>query len=86
MGTGFLISLFILGGIREIFGSRTLLGFQVMPDFYEPWLIMILPAGAFLTLGLLMGLANFYADHKKRIEKELIVQDYLKAKAALKAQ
>ena len=37
-----------------------------MPDFYEPWLIMILPAGAFLTLGLLMGLANFYAEHKKK--------------------
>lgn len=86
MGAGFLISLFILGGLREIFGSRTLLGFQVMPDLYEPWLIMVLPAGAFLTLGLLMGLANFYAEHKKKIEKENIVQKYLKTKTALKAQ
>lgn len=86
MGTGFLLSLFILGGIREILGSRTLLGFQVMPDIYEPWLIMILPAGAFLTLGLLMGFSNAYAEHKKKIEKEGIVQDYLKTKAALNIQ
>lgn len=86
MGVGFLIVLFILGGLREIFGSSTLLGVQVMPDFYEPWLIMILPAGAFLTLGLLMGLTNFYSQHKKNIEKSKIVKEYLKTKAALKAQ
>ncbi len=86
MGTGFLAALFVLGGIREILGSRSLLGFQIMPDFYEPWLIMILPAGAFLTLGLLMALSNAYTEHKKRIEKEIIVQDYLKAKATLNIQ
>lgn len=86
MGTGFLLALFVLGGIREILGSRTLLGFQVMPDFYEPWLIMILPAGAFLTLGLLMGLSNSYTERKKRIEKDSVIKDYLTAKATLKVQ
>ena len=86
MGTGFLIALFVLGGLREIFGSRTLLGFQVLPDFYEPWLIMILPAGAFLTLGVLMGFLNAQSERKKRIAKEAIVQDYLKVKASLQAQ
>jgi H+/Na+-translocating ferredoxin:NAD+ oxidoreductase subunit E len=86
MGAGFLLALFILGGIREILGSRTLLGFQIMPDFYEPWLIMVLPAGAFLTLGLFMGLLNSYSEHKKNIEKEAMVQNYLTAKATLNAQ
>jgi len=86
MGTGFLIALFVLGGLREIFGSRTLLGFQVLPDFYEPWLIMILPAGAFLTLGVLMGFLNANSERKKRIAKEAIVKDYLSVKASLKAQ
>jgi electron transport complex protein RnfE len=57
-----------------------------MPDFYEPWLIMILPAGAFLTLGLLMGGINSYNQRKKRIEKDNIVQEYLKAKGSLKLQ
>jgi len=86
MGAGFLIALFVLGGLREIFGSGTLLGIQVMPDFYEPWLIMILPAGAFLTLGLLMGLSNAYSERKQKMVKESIVQEYLKVKATLKAQ
>lgn len=86
MGVGFLIALFVLGGIREIFGSRTLLGYQIMPDFYEPWLIMILPAGAFLTLGLLMGLSNAYLHHKNKIKKDGIVKEYLKTKAMLNTQ
>lgn len=86
MGLGFLMALFVLGGIREILGSRTLLGFQVMPGFYEPWLIMILPAGAFLTLGLLMGMSNSYAEHKKKIEKDQIIKDYLMVKESLKAE
>lgn len=80
MGAGFLIALFVLGGIREILGSRTLLGYQVLPDMYEPWLVMILPAGAFLTLGLLMGLANLYNAHKKNAERERIVEKYLQSK------
>jgi Na+-translocating ferredoxin:NAD+ oxidoreductase subunit E len=86
MGTGFLMALFVIGGIREILGSRSLLGYQIMPDFYTPWLIMILPAGAFLTFGLLMGFSNSYAERKKKIEKEESIQNYLKVKANLKVQ
>lgn len=81
MGSGFLIALFVLGGIREILGSRTLLGMQVLPDFYEPWLIMILPAGAFLTLGFLMGFSNAYAERKKRLEREAILKKHVKPSA-----
>jgi electron transport complex protein RnfE len=79
-GTGFLIVLFIIGGIREIIGSGTLLGFQIMPQVFEPWVIMILPAGAFLTLGLLMGLANFYVDSKKSKERENILEKFRASK------
>lgn len=77
-GTGFLIALVIMSGIREMIGSRTLLGYQVLPNGFEPWLIMILPAGAFLTLGLLMGLANFYVDKKKKSEHRELIQKYRK--------
>ncbi len=76
MGSGFTLALIILGGIREIIGSRTFFGFQVLPDQFEPWLIMILPAGAFLTLGLLLGAVNVYIDRKKRIEHESIIAHY----------
>lgn len=75
-GAGFLISLFVLGSIREIIGSRTILGYQVLPNGFEPWLIMILPAGAFLTLGLLMGFANMYIERKKNLEREALIAQY----------
>lgn len=75
-GAGFLISLFVLGSIREIIGSRTILGYQVLPNGFEPWLIMILPAGAFLTLGLLMGFANIYIERKKNLEREALISQY----------
>jgi Na+-translocating ferredoxin:NAD+ oxidoreductase subunit E len=75
-GVGFLISLFVLGSIREIIGSRTILGYQVLPNGFEPWLIMILPAGAFLTLGLMMGFANMYIERKKNLEREALIAQY----------
>lgn len=75
-GAGFLISLFLLGSIRELIGSRTILGYQILPNGFEPWLIMILPAGAFLTLGLLMGFANLYIERKKNLERESLIAQY----------
>lgn len=77
-GAGFLIALIVMGGIREILGTRTFLGFQVMPDAFEPWLIMILPAGAFLTFGLLMGFSNVYVDNKKKKEQNKLIEQYRK--------
>lgn len=75
-GVGFLISLFVLGSIRELIGSRTILGYQILPNGFEPWLIMILPAGAFLTLGLMMGFANLYIERKKNLERESLIAQY----------
>ncbi|MCB2206583.1 electron transport complex subunit E [bacterium] len=84
MGTGFLIALASLGGIREILGSRTLLGMQVMPDAFEPWLVMILPAGAFLSLGLMMGFLNFMVLRRKtREEKEIAARHLQEPKMSL---
>ena len=62
MGFGFLTVLFILGCIREILGSGTLLTFQILGDWFHPWIVMILPPGAFLTLGLIIGLSNWIND------------------------
>lgn len=81
-GTGFLISLFVLGSIREIIGSGTILGYQVMPQVFETWIVMILPAGAFLTLGLLMGAANMYVQHKESSKKSEIVNKHFEQKTA----
>lgn len=67
MGLGFILVLVALGGIREIFGSATLFNIQVLGDWFNPWMIMILPPGAFLTLGLLIGLGNWINDRRVKI-------------------
>lgn len=75
-GIGFMFALFVLGGIREILGSKTLLGYNVLWENFEPWIIMILPAGAFLTLGLLMGFSKAYSVRKERLDKESLIEQY----------
>ncbi len=58
MGLGFTGALIILGSIREILGSGTVFGFRVLWPGFTNWVVMILPAGAFITLGILVGLFN----------------------------
>lgn len=62
IGLGFMVALAILGGIREVLGNGTLLAgtpleFTVFGEGFKanPVIVMILPPGAFLTLGLLMA-------------------------------
>ncbi|NBC29566.1 MAG: RnfABCDGE type electron transport complex subunit E [Spirochaetes bacterium] len=58
MGAGFTAALMVLGGVREILGSGELFGASLFGPGYTPMLIMILPAGAFIALGLLMAIFN----------------------------
>jgi electron transport complex protein RnfE len=57
MSAGFVTALLVLSTIREVLGAGTFLGYQVMGSWFKPWIIMILPAGAFITLGVLLGIA-----------------------------
>ena len=60
MGIGFGVALFLLGAVREILGFGTLFGVALFGASFEPWVVMILPPGGFLTLGmLLLVLARF---------------------------
>jgi electron transport complex protein RnfE len=58
MGAGFTAALMLLGGVREILGSGELFGAAVLGSSYTPMLIMILPPGAFLVLGIMMAIFN----------------------------
>ncbi len=64
MGIGFTLALALIGAVRELFGSGTLLGFSVPGLDAMPVLFLILPPGAFLTMGLLLGLFNFIAQKR----------------------
>lgn len=64
MGLGFTLSLTIIGSIREILGAGSIFGKLILGSSYEPALIMILPPGAFLVLGLLLALYNWYVSKK----------------------
>jgi electron transport complex protein RnfE len=55
MSGGFSLALILLGSIREVLGSGSLLGFPIFGPDFEPWVIMILPPGGFITLGLLLA-------------------------------
>jgi electron transport complex protein RnfE len=65
MGAGLSLVLIVLGGIREILGSGTVFTLQVMPLSFDPWMIMILPPGAFFALGFLIALANWINARRK---------------------
>jgi electron transport complex protein RnfE len=54
MGLGFALALFLLGSVREVLGSGAFFGFPLFGPDYEPWVVMILPPGGFLMLGLLL--------------------------------
>jgi len=64
MGVGFTLALTLLGAVRELIGAGTIFGFSLMWASYKPALIMILPPGAFLALGLLLALQNIIKAKK----------------------
>jgi len=57
-GLGFAGALTIMGAVREIFGNGSVFGFSLFGASFKPALIMILPPGGFLVLGLLLALFN----------------------------
>ena len=58
MGLGFTAAITILSCIRELFGSGTVFGAQVMPASFQPMGIMLNVPGGFVTLGLLLIAVN----------------------------
>ncbi len=58
IGLGFTIALTLIGMVRELIGSGTLFGFQIMPEKYEPVSIFVLAPGAFFVLSILCALQN----------------------------
>jgi electron transport complex protein RnfE len=64
MASGFMLALFSLGAVREILGDGALFGINLFGENYEPWVIMILPPGGFLTLGVILLFFNWFKYKK----------------------
>lgn len=73
MGVGFTITMLMMGTIREVLGVGTILGFSVFGPHFEPWVIMVLPPGGFLTLGVIILSLGWWREMRDRRTRVLIV-------------
>jgi electron transport complex protein RnfE len=68
-GIGFTLTLSVLAAIREVLATGEILGCTILANtenggWYTPWGAMALPVGAFVTLGLLLGVVNLINKKK----------------------
>ncbi len=63
MGVGFTLALILISAIREFLGSGQVLG-QALIKGFEPVLVFIMPSGALLVIGLLLGLFNYLKSRR----------------------
>jgi electron transport complex protein RnfE len=63
---GFGLALSSIAAVREILGTGMLFGARVLPSAWPDWVIMVLPPGAFITLGLLLGFVNWIGIIRSR--------------------
>jgi len=64
MGIGFTLTLCVLAAIREILSTGAIWEIPILPAGFVPWAAMRMPVGAFITLGLLLGLVNLVSNRK----------------------
>ena len=61
---GYTLAVLVMGVIRELFGSGTLLGVQILPDAIPKIGVLVAPAGAFITLGYFIALFKHLVNKK----------------------
>jgi len=67
VGLGFTMSLTLVGSLREILGAGTWFAMPVFGEGYEPFGFMVKAPGAFLCLGILLGLMNAWSRKRGEI-------------------
>ena len=64
-GLGFTVALLAIAFFRELLGTGKVFDYAVIGAYYEPILIFILPAGAFITTAFLFAGINYYRQRKE---------------------
>ena len=72
MGIGFTIALTLIGGIREILGAGSFLGYQFIPSEYN-MLIFVLAPGAFLVFGFVMAAVRYIVNKREEKKKQKVL-------------
>ena len=70
MGLGFTFALLCLGVVREVIGAGSLFGIDLFGPRYEPWVVMVLPAGGFIVLGAWLLLFEWLKQRKEKAALE----------------
>ena len=61
IGLGYSISLTLIGSLREMLGAGSWFGNSVFGDSFEPLAFMVSAPGAFVTIGILLGIQNLFS-------------------------
>lgn len=61
-GAGYTLALFLTASVREILGSGSWMGINILGSGYPPAVIFVLPAGAFLTIGFLLAVVQKFRN------------------------
>ena len=69
MGIGFTLTLCLLAGVRELLATGAVCEIAILPllkedGWFVPWAAMSMPVGAFITLGLMLGLVNLLSKSR----------------------
>jgi Na+-transporting NADH:ubiquinone oxidoreductase subunit D len=57
-GIGYTLTLSIIAVVRELLGFGTILGFNVAPAGFTPWVVMAMAPGAFFVLALFIWISR----------------------------
>jgi len=83
MGIGFTLALTLIGSIRELVGAGSIFGLAILGSGYEPMLVAIMPPGAFIVYGSIIGILNFIEEKKRdKLAKETAPNFTLEEKRA----
>jgi electron transport complex protein RnfE len=65
-GLGYGLGLASIAVVRELLGTGMIFGIRILPASWPDWAVMVLPPGAFITFGILLGGANWMSSRKAK--------------------